>query len=400
MFGEAAGFAQLPLRQMFPADADATVVQASPTVRTTARKSDAPICVMKFGGASMATAESIRVQARRVIDAERSGFRPVVVVSAMAGDTDRLLSLGKQASAIAEAAELDVLAAAGEQISAALFAISLSSEGRAARSFLAHQLPIRTDRRHGDATIRQIDSAALLACVDGGQIPVIAGFQGIDDDARITTLGRGGSDTTAVAIAAALRARECVFFKDVEGVFSADPKLCPAARKLDVIAVRHMLALSRLGAKVLHWKSVALALDNRIELHVRSGFGPAEGTRIVPCDRGALPTRHDAISISVQRSAGHCTVSVIGDALPACPGLHVSALAQLQTQGIAVHASRCAESAVSFDIDERAATEAVRLLHAWWIEPAPLDATGLCRTAGSSAPQRSFVAPYQIREHA
>jgi aspartate kinase len=251
-----------------------------------------PVRVLKFGGTAMASIASIRHSAEIALQTERErGSRIAVVVSAMAGETDRLLNLGHAPLAnlnvpganpvVAQArAELDTLASAGEQAASALFALNLRALGRAARSFVAHQLPIRTDSRFGDAEIQWIATAELEACFARGEIPVVAGFQGVDALGRLTTLGRGGSDTTAVALAVALGAEECVFFKDVDGVFTADPKKVATATRFDALGFDEMLELSRTGAKVLHDKCVALARCYGMPLAVKGLDGNGAETRV------------------------------------------------------------------------------------------------------------------------
>jgi aspartate kinase len=241
--------------------------------------------VQKFGGTSVASIEHIARAARRVIEARDAGHDVVVVVSAMSGETDRLLSLARQVTPTPAPSELDVLAATGEQITAALTAMTLQALGRRARSFLGHQVQILTDSTHSDARIHQVDRQRIDRALARGEIVVLAGFQGVDQDERITTLGRGGSDTTAVALAAALQADACEIYTDVDGVYTADPRLCPAARRLDSVSYRQMLAFSSLGAKVLNHRSVSLAMKYRTPIHVRTSFSPAPGTWVLDDDQ-------------------------------------------------------------------------------------------------------------------
>jgi aspartate kinase len=244
--------------------------------------------VMKFGGASLATPDHIRRAARRVAARRAEGFRPVVVVSAMGRETDRLLSLAAElregesapAGRLSEIAELDVALAAGEQVSAGLMALAINLQGVPAQSFLAHQLPLRTDGAFGDARITRIETQALREVLARDEVPVVAGFQGVSDAGRVVTLGRGGSDTTAVALAAALEAVSCEFYKDVDGVHAADPKLDPSAPKLAHISYDRMRALTGNGARILHTQAVALADSLGVRLHVRSAFRDEPGTWI------------------------------------------------------------------------------------------------------------------------
>jgi aspartate kinase len=239
------------------------------------------IVVQKFGGTSVASVEHIARVARRVIEARDAGDDVVVVVSAMSGETDRLLGLARQATPTPEPSELDVLAATGEQITAALTAMTIQGLGRRARSFLGHQVKIITDSTYSDARIRQVDRTRIEQALAAGEIVVLAGFQGIDQEERITTLGRGGSDTTAVALAAALEADACEIYTDVDGVYTADPRVCPSARRLERVPYRQMLAFASLGAKVLNHRSVALAMKYRTPIHVRTSFSSAPGTWVV-----------------------------------------------------------------------------------------------------------------------
>ncbi len=245
----------------------------------------APILVMKFGGAALSSTSGLLNAARIVIERATEGFRPVVVVSAMGRETDRLLSLAREVSTLgAPDLELDTVLAAGEQVSAGLFALALRSRGHDAKSLLAHQLPLLTDGRPGDARIVHVETRELLANLLNGMIPVVAGFQGVTASGRIVTLGRGGSDTTAVAIAGALRAYTCEFYKDVDGVYTMDPKQEPEAVKFDVMTYSAMSGLADRGAKVLHGKAVSLAESLKVPLHVRSAFVPRTegGTWIGP----------------------------------------------------------------------------------------------------------------------
>jgi aspartate kinase len=243
--------------------------------------------VQKFGGTSVASIEHIARVARRIIEARDAGSDVVVVVSAMSGETDRLLALARQATPRPEPSELDVLAATGEQITAALTAMTIQGMGHKARSFLGHQVKIITDSSYSDARIRQVDRARIDQALAAGEIVVLAGFQGIDQEERITTLGRGGSDTTAVALAAALEADACEIYTDVDGVYTADPRLCPSARRLERVSYRQMLAFSSLGAKVLNHRSVALAMKYLTPIHVRTSFSSAPGTWVVDDDQAA-----------------------------------------------------------------------------------------------------------------
>ncbi len=228
--------------------------------------------VMKFGGTSVADLERIRNVATHVKREVEAGHQVAVVVSAMAGTTNQLVSWTKEAAALHDAREYDAVVSAGEQISVGLLAIALQEMGVSARSWLGWQIPILTDDAHGAARIADIDAAKLGERIDQGQVAVIAGFQGISPDGRIATLGRGGSDTSAVAVAAALNAERCDIYTDVDGVYTTDPRIVSKAQKLDKISYEEMLEMASLGAKVLQTRSVELAMVHNVRLQVRSSF--------------------------------------------------------------------------------------------------------------------------------
>ena len=238
------------------------------------------LIVQKYGGTSVGSIEKIRNVAERVIETTTKGNKLVVVLSAMAGQTDALIALSKEVTDNPDARELDVLMATGEQVSTSLFAMTVKSMGHDCCSVLGFQAGIHTDRIHGKARIREIDTDRILGELNENRIVAVAGFQGIDESKNITTLGRGGSDTTAVAIAAALKADLCEIFTDVEGVYSADPNICTHARKLDRISYDEMLELASLGAKVLDIRSVEFAKKFNVSIHVRSSFSKNEGTMV------------------------------------------------------------------------------------------------------------------------
>jgi aspartate kinase len=223
----------------------------------------------------------MRNVAERALRTQREGNEVVVIVSAMSGETNRLLGLAHQVTQVPDAREMDALAATGEQVSAALVAITIQSLGGQARSLLGHQVRIRTDSAFTKARIHNIDDSKLRETVKAGQIAVVAGFQGTDAEGNITTLGRGGSDTTAVAIAAAIRADVCEIYTDVDGVYTTDPNMCPSARKIDRISYEEMLELASLGAKVLQIRSVEVAMKYGVPVHVRSSFNDRPGTMVV-----------------------------------------------------------------------------------------------------------------------
>ncbi|WP_404822935.1 aspartate kinase [Novosphingobium huizhouense] len=228
--------------------------------------------VMKFGGTSMAGTERIRRVARIVQRQQAAGHEVAVVVSAMAGETDRLVNFCREASALYDPAEYDVVVASGEQVTSGLLAMHLQALGCKARSWLGWQLPVRTDDAHAKARIEGIDSDELLASMAAGEIAVIPGFQGLTAGNRITTLGRGGSDTSAVAVAAAVKADRCDIYTDVDGVYTTDPRIVAKARKLRHVTYEEMLELASVGSKVLQTRSVSLAMKEKVRVQVLSSF--------------------------------------------------------------------------------------------------------------------------------
>ena len=242
--------------------------------------------VIKFGGTSVANIDRIKNVARRVAKTYDQGNDVVVILSAMAGVTDGLIKLANQASDAPDKREMDVLLATGEQTTAALLAMMLIQMGYLAQSLLGHQAEVVTDCVYGNARIIEIGASRLRQLLDRKNIVVVAGFQGYDIKGNITTLGRGGSDTSAVAIAAALKADVCEIYTDVDGIYTADPNICPKARKLKTITYDEMLNMASLGAKVLQIRSVGFAKKYGIPVHVRSSFSEEEGTMVVSEDSG------------------------------------------------------------------------------------------------------------------
>lgn len=249
------------------------------------------LLVQKFGGTSVGSTERIERVAELIIRTIQAGHKVVAVVSAMAGETNRLLGLAQQIDPKAASRELDVLAATGEQVTIALLAMALIKRGYPAVSLLADQICIHTDNKFGKARITAVDSQRLLQELEQGHIVVAAGFQGRDFEGNVTTLGRGGSDTSAVALAAALKADECQIYTDVDGVYSIDPRICADAKRLSLMPCSHMLELASVGAKVLHSRSVEYAALHRVPLRVLSTFKPDAGTLITyEDDSMVLPT--------------------------------------------------------------------------------------------------------------
>jgi aspartate kinase len=266
------------------------------------------LVVQKFGGTSVGSIERIRNVARRALATQRAGHRVVVIVSAMSGETNRLLGLAHEVAKVPEAREMDAIAATGEQVSAALTALAIQAEGGKARSLLGHQVKITTDDAFTKARIKTIEGSKIFETVDRGEIAVVAGFQGVDDQGNITTLGRGGSDTSAVAVAAAVSADECEIYTDVDGVYTTDPNVCPSARKIDRISYEEMLELASLGAKVLQIRSVEIAMKYGVKVHVRSSFNDTPGT-IVTKEDAAL---EGVVVSGVAYDKGEARVHVVG----------------------------------------------------------------------------------------
>jgi aspartate kinase len=244
------------------------------------------LIVQKYGGSSVGTLERINNVARRIAARKDEGHQLVVVLSAMAGETDRLLGLAREINDLPNERELDTLVSTGEQVSISLMAITLQSMGYKARSFLGWQIPLLTDDAYGTARIEAVEKDALLAELARDSVAIVAGFQGLDSEGNVTTLGRGGSDTSAVAVAAALNADLCEIFTDVDGVYTTDPNITPKARKLARIGHEEMLEMASLGAKVLHIRAVEFAMNYRVPLVVRSSFNDNEGTLVTEEDSG------------------------------------------------------------------------------------------------------------------
>ena len=269
------------------------------------------LIVHKYGGTSLADLDRINTVADRVKAAAGGGDRVAVVVSAMAGVTDQLVSWVRATGPLHDAREYDTVAASGEQVTAGLLALALQKRGVAARSWLGWQIPIHTDDGHGRARIEEIETVELHRRLERREIPVVAGFQGIGPLGRITTLGRGGTDTSAVALAAALGADRCDIFTDVEGVFTADPRIVASARKLTKITYEEMLELASLGAKVLQTRAVELAMKQRVPLQVASSFSDTPGTFVV--DEDDIVEQERVSGIAYSRDEAKITVVGVAD---------------------------------------------------------------------------------------
>ena len=288
------------------------------------------LLIQKFGGTSVGSPERVRAMAEKVRASRRSGAESVVVVSAMGGETDRLAELCRESGGD-DPRETDAVLASGEQISAGMMALALQALGVAARSFNGAAAGIETDGAHGRARIARVDSAPLRAALDAGITPVVTGFQGRDREGGIATLGRGGSDTTAVALAAALRADECRIYTDVDGVFTADPRICENARRLDEITFEEMLELSSLGAKVLQIRAVECAGNNRVPLRVLSSLDDNS--------RGTLITYEEEnmekpVVTGVACNRAEAKITVVG--VPDRPGVAHAILAAVAESGVNV----------------------------------------------------------------
>ncbi len=287
--------------------------------------------VMKFGGTSVADIERIRTVAKLVKREVDSGHRVAVVVSAMAGETNKLVAWTKALSPLHDAREYDTVVAAGEQVTAGLTAVALSAIGVPARSWLGWQIPIRTSAMHGSARILSIDTDVLNERLEQGQVAVVAGFQGIAPDNRISTLGRGGSDTSAVALAGALHADRCDIYTDVDGVYTTDPRITSKARRLDRIAYEEMLELASLGAKVLQTRSVEMAMVHRVPLRVLSTFDADNGGTLL-CDEDDIVEKNPVTGIAYMRDEAKITLLKIPDR----PGVAASIFGPLADAGVNV----------------------------------------------------------------
>nr|MBF0221968.1 aspartate kinase [Desulfobulbaceae bacterium] len=288
------------------------------------------LIVQKFGGTSVGSPEKIKAVAERVLAKKKEGNKMVVVLSAMSGETNRFVSLASQMQEEPDPRELDVLLSSGEQVTIALFAMAVKSLGDDAVSLLGDQVKIRTDKMHTKARIKSIDTELITKNLDAGKIVVVAGFQGVSEDDHITTLGRGGSDTTAVALAAALHADSCEIFTDVEGVYTADPNMCPSARKIDRISYDEMLELASLGAKVLDIRSVSFAKRYKVPLHVRSTFTTTEGTWVVEEDKKMETMLVSGVTYS--KNEARITLSKVQDT----PGVASTIFTPISDAGIIV----------------------------------------------------------------
>lgn len=320
------------------------------------------LVVQKFGGTSVGTVQRIRAVAERVAKTHRSGHQVIVVVSAMAGDTNRLLKLAHDLAPSPNPRETDVVAAAGEQVAVGLVAIALRELGVQARSFLGFQVPIVTDSVFQKARIREIDGEKLRQSVERGEVAVVAGFQGVDPAGNITTLGRGGSDTSAVAIAAAVKADVCEIYTDVDGVYTTDPRICPNARKLERISFDEMLELASLGAKVLQIRSVEFAKRYGVPLCVRSSFTEEAGTWVLREE----PTMENVLVSGVAADQNEAKITILR--VPDRPGLAARifgpiAQAHIVVDMIIQNASEHGFTDVTFTVPKADYQKALSIVH-------------------------------------
>ena len=299
--------------------------------------------VVKFGGTSVANVERIRQSARHVKREIDAGHQVAVVVSAMSGKTNELVAWAKDAAPIHDAREYDAVVASGEQVTAGLMAIVLSEMGVPSRSFSGWQVPIRTDDAHGSARITDIDPSNLDELMNAGWVPVITGFQGVAPSGRVTTLGRGGSDTSAVAVAAAVGADRCDIYTDVDGVYTTDPRIVPKAQRLNKIAFEEMLEMASLGAKVLMIRSVELAMAQKVRLVVRSSFDDPDTPQIAPdgtpgvpgtlvCDEDEIMEKQIVSGVTLAKAEAKITLRDVKDR----PGVAAAIFGALADQSIVV----------------------------------------------------------------
>lgn len=286
--------------------------------------------IQKYGGTSVGTIERINAVADRVITDKRQGHQLVVVVSAMSGETNRLISLAQEITENPKGRELDVLLSTGEQVTIALLCMALEARGQTARSYTGGQVQILTDNIHNKARILSIDEVKIKQDLADGKIVVIAGFQGVDEEGNITTLGRGGSDTTAVALAAALKADECQIYTDVDGVYTTDPRIVPEARRLKTVTYEEMLEMASLGAKVLQIRSVEFAQKYKVPLRVLSSFENGEGTLITTEDN----TMEQVQISGITTNRDEAKVTLLG--VPDKPGVAVAILGPVAEANIEV----------------------------------------------------------------
>lgn len=319
------------------------------------------VIVAKFGGTSLCDLERVQAAARRVVDCRREGHDVIVVVSAMAGETDKLEDLGYSISARPNPREMDVLLASGEQVSIALIAMAIQDLGVPAVSYLGSQVPVYTNECHQTARITEVGRNELQRSIQQGEIPVVAGFQGVAPSGEITTIGRGGSDTTAVAVAVALGAIECRIYTDVDGVYTADPRIVEQARRMGRVTFEEMLELAALGAKVLHLRSVEYARKYSIPLKVLSSFEDGPGTLIV--EEGESMEQPEVSAITFDKNEAKVTITNVPDV----PGIAYQLLGPVGDANISVdmivqNASRDQRTDLTFTVQRSDFEQSLEIL--------------------------------------
>lgn len=321
------------------------------------------LIVTKFGGTSLCDLERVQAAARKVVDCRQEGHDVIVVLSAMAGETDKLEDLGYSISAHPDPREMDVLLASGEQVSIALIAMAIQDLGVPAVSFLGNQVPVRTNDSHQRARITEVGCKELKRSLKHGKVPVVAGFQGIAPSGEITTIGRGGSDTTAVAVSVAMGADECRIYTDVDGVYTADPRIVEQARRMDRVTFEEMLELAALGARVLHLRSVEYARKYSIPLKVLSSFEDGPGTLIV--EEGDSMEQPEVSAITFDKNEAKVTITNVPDV----PGIAYQLLGPVGDANISVdmivqNASRDQRTDLTFTVQQSDFERSVEILRA------------------------------------
>ncbi|AKR57170.1 aspartokinase [Youhaiella tibetensis] len=363
--------------------------------------------VVKFGGTSVANVERIRQSARHVKREIDAGHQVTVVVSAMSGKTNELVGWTREAAPIHDAREYDAVVASGEQVTAGLMAIVLSEMGIPSRSFSGWQVPIRTDDAHGAARITDIDPTTLDELMNAGWVPVITGFQGVAPSGRVTTLGRGGSDTSAVAVAAAVKADRCDIYTDVDGVYTTDPRIVPKAQRLNKIAFEEMLEMASLGAKVLMIRSVELAMAQKVRLVVRSSFDDPDAPQIAPdgtpgvpgtlvCDEDEIMEKQIVSGVTLAKAEAKITLRDVKDR----PGVAAAIFGALADQSIVVDmivqniSDDGATTDITFTVPDSDYDKAVRALQDAG------DSIEYSRISGSKGGAKISVVGVGMRSHA
>ena len=362
------------------------------------------LIVHKYGGTSMGSTERIRNVAKRVAKWVRAGHQIVVVPSAMSGETNRLLGLAKELSASPSARELDMIASTGEQVSSGLLAIALQAEGLESVSYAGWQVPIKTDSSFTKARIESIDDVRVRADLAAGKVVVITGFQGVDPNGNITTLGRGGSDTSAVAIAAAMKADECLIYTDVDGVYTTDPRVVPEARRMNSISFEEMLEMASLGSKVLQIRSVEFAGKYRVPLRVLSSFTPWD----IPLDEEASSgtlisfeedeNMEQAVVSGIAFNRDEAKITVVG--VPDTPGIAYQILGKVAEANIDVdviiqNVSHDGKTDFSFTVHRNDYAKTVELL-----EQQVLPTLGAAKVVGDTKICKVSIVGIGMRSHA